>query len=303
MATKRKIDHIKQTIGNANNINDLLPILGYLSFENIQSFAYSEADSWNESVTNKTYWKSTSINHLLPNDIIQNILSFNTSQSNNKFVCKSWNKLCKKNRKLILKQDESKAIMDESNVRTYVIDENRSELTLQEKSKGYLGVYRHPHYGDCPFDDIHVPSNRFLIHKGRYTYDIYYDYHKEYEHENKRGYYEFIGLDDPENIVIEFAPYMNVGECFSGIYLEGNCKYYFENITFESEISKFWGHEVLFDVREDTELVLKNCIINLHGYTTPFRNWGKIKCIGCNFKNDFKYFVNLELIDCVCDMR
>eukprot|EP01084_Bolivina_argentea_P232840 392321_1 len=94
------IDSLISTVDTSRNTNDVVKLLDFIPFVNIQSFIKEQIKTFNLHQSRKAYYTITSINNIFPNDITQYILSFNKSNHINSIfnpICKTFKQFAEKN--------------------------------------------------------------------------------------------------------------------------------------------------------------------------------------------------------------
>ena len=173
---------IFREIKEATSLNDLQDVLGQIPLNAVKSFAISEYQKMSKKEQQAMQSKMLNPNKIFPDDLIQNILSFDYI-SQTRPVCKLWKKVCRKIednqskvRKEAIKAESKTFHSDRTKLmpavsRTFVVDPSRSKLTEEEQRAAYLGPYPNPQ--ELLSEDESQDGDRILIHSGTYIMDSF----------------------------------------------------------------------------------------------------------------------------------
>eukprot|EP01083_Nonionella_stella_P107558 311659_1 len=145
MATNVK-DLLCEHICNAQTINGILPLLRLIPFQAIQESVLEVIRDLDTNTANDIGYKCLSMTDILPDDLIQYIVSF-TDSLQMKYVSKPFNACYHKNKAVELKQRQRAIDKQELTYKpnyqqhntTWVIHPTRTHLTSEEIANGYEG--------------------------------------------------------------------------------------------------------------------------------------------------------------------
>eukprot|EP01083_Nonionella_stella_P090731 253510_1 len=300
MALNSKVKHLLSArVSDAQSINDIMPLLKSIPFEEIQEAILQVIAVLDTNTANDIKYKSLSMTDILPDDIMQHIVSF-TDSLNMKYINKPFYTCYNKNKLLELKQRQciiEKHVLP-CNVQyqqhndTWIIHPTRNHLDSEEIAKGYKG----------PLNDLRdvvdavKSGDKLLFHDGKYAETN----SAEFCFLDTAGEYQVIGIGN--NVFIEFC---NMNESFLvSRHLS------FKNVTLEMGD----GFQIDFNgslSMEDCEIVLgsshieiihgsfhaKNCVFS-GGNVSPIQVYCKatvatLNVIGCTFTHYSKTCISL----------
>eukprot|EP01083_Nonionella_stella_P278279 946325_1 len=133
-------------VSNAQTISDIIPLLHCIPLEAIQDAMLDVIRGLDTNTINDIQYKCLSITDIVPDDIMQHIVSF-TDSLNLKYINKTFNSCYNKNKALTLKQRQqiieqhalNPTVKYEENNNTWVIHPKRSHLNREEIASGYKG--------------------------------------------------------------------------------------------------------------------------------------------------------------------
>lgn len=168
-------DHIK----SAEDASDLLGIASYsnvisgllqrIKLDTLRNCLIEEIDQMDDEIARVVHYNALSINHVIPEDVMRQILSFGdlNGLNQNKIVCKQWNRLNEQNEMRMLRKMYQD--VDDRNLeplgpdgQIWVIHPTRPELHPVEIKRGYRGPLR------CPLQIPQDSPVRALLHQGHY---------------------------------------------------------------------------------------------------------------------------------------
>ena len=137
-------DKLNTKVATAGDVNDLLPIIKCISIDKIKQFLHQNINEATMDLTKNMYFNSSSIDEIIPSDIIKHILSFQALNLEHvKRVNKQWNKLSNQNEKRYyssLQQNlnqNSPIPYHKSDTLTWTLHPRRTRLTRVEKHLGF----------------------------------------------------------------------------------------------------------------------------------------------------------------------
>eukprot|EP01084_Bolivina_argentea_P085858 155185_1 len=160
---------IYEQIDTAISINELMPILQFMELETIKNVMKSQLETIVSNEISNIFYKSLSIENILPLDIIQHITSFNNLR-NIKSVSKTFNKCYEKNKNIKSQQIEKEFLCKmnmnkNENNNTWIVDKNRTKLNEKEIKSKYKG----------PINNLSDAINntnsgdKILVYNGKYS--------------------------------------------------------------------------------------------------------------------------------------
>ena len=218
--------------------SDLSVFCQFLQLSDLRIFIQQQIDNMSVSAARMAYYRLLSINRVLPNDVVQHILSFGHCNQN-RDVCKQWNCLNIQNEKNMLQkmyrsmmERYPKSFAPDSN--TWVMYPGRPSLHPIEIEMGLKG----PLAPEMVNDDVMKPGDRVLVHDGKYIFESHLTSSKMLVH--------FIGLSpwSRERTVITLG---------RATYCE---QYLFDNLCVHMSCRDI-GMEI------NQKLMIQNCTIKL----------------------------------------
>ena len=172
---------------------DLFEILRYTNLENLKAFAHEQVDKLKELELRTAYHSGLPIGTVLPDDVMQHILSFEEfyAKIENRIISRKWNRLYQKNEENMLRTlyrsitEKYPEPLTPAND-TWIWHEVRRQLHPVEQGLGFRG----PLYG---LDEVHKKcksGDRVLVHRDVFQNNGYNDYQWEIFTKN----IHFIGL-------------------------------------------------------------------------------------------------------------
>merc|ERR1712130_943968 len=113
----------------------------FINLEEIKRILKCKIDAISDSEQMQMYYESTSLEQVLPMDVIQHITIFNESRETN-VISKSFNKCTQQNEQNRIKARENairSLIGTTEESQTWILHPTRKELTAQEKGQNYKG--------------------------------------------------------------------------------------------------------------------------------------------------------------------
>ena len=246
-------------IQSASIENKLRIILKAVPLSVIKALAIALVKNISTEKQLQLYYKALPMTHLLHDDVIQHIISFNefeeTRLINRKFKC-----LTKNNENTYYKQLYHLINKDQhdANIKTYIVNHNKSSLHSIEKELEYDG----PH---CDLEAV-IKScddgDRILLHHGRYP-----AYDKIFIEKN----IQIIGLTHRTEIQCDKSMYINSDnvrlqniKMFSdakgqSIIIYRGCSLSAVDCTFESGCIRNTVNDTLISLNPEASLTLNNC--------------------------------------------
>eukprot|EP01083_Nonionella_stella_P115338 341848_1 len=178
MVTSR-LDSIISFVEQANTPSDLTRLISmlisHIPLTVLQTFVKHHVQSSSNLLINRMYRDVLPIDHILPDDLIQNVLSFDRLSLAPKAVSKAFRRLSGKNDSIELKQ-RNKIIQDpqydfkidfQSETRWIVCtNPNRHQLSEEQLVNGYKGPFKLGNaLKQCQDEDV------LLLHDGEYIVD------------------------------------------------------------------------------------------------------------------------------------
>ena len=167
---------LQENVSDAHTVKDLMPFLGALSLDKLKDFINQNVDEFNASESKTMYFNSVSIDKILPDDIIQYILSFQSITDNHKtYVSKQWEKLSNQNERNYYLQLQSRLDKNgpirpynKTKNNTWIIHPTRTQLTKVEEEFGFKGPINDIVDAlDSITNDFECQSgDRLIIHEG-----------------------------------------------------------------------------------------------------------------------------------------
>eukprot|EP01084_Bolivina_argentea_P059146 107962_1 len=241
---------------------DIISLLPFINIDSLQQFLKNEIKQFNDDTARKAYYESVSIMDILPDDIMQHIISFNLD-SKSRFVNKQCNKqVNQENKKFVTEQHNAfnPIIPFKKNINnTWIINKDRKILNETEIENGYKG----------PIESIDEAiekcqsGDKLLISDGKYECDLAVsnDVH-------------LIGVGDNVSISSKCSVYVD------DMSTDKKCNVYFENISIEAP-----PDESVINV-SNSNLWMKNCEI---------RSTGRSGDIGVMVRDDSNFMAK----DCI----
>eukprot|EP01083_Nonionella_stella_P069391 184996_1 len=276
-------DSLHERVCNAQSTNDLIPLLELIPLQIIKVALLQAVHNWDRNIN-----CSLSLTDIVPQDIIQYIVSF-TDSLDMKYINKSFNSCYNKNRTMEFKQrqriiDAQEFIPNikyEQHNQTWIIHPTRTHLNNEEIAKGYKGPINAM---DDVCDTIRA-GDKLLFYDGIYV-----------EEDSEFGFLEddlqIIGIGDEvvmkiratnQTILVSHKLYLkNIKlEMGDGFLIHDNGAVSMEDcqITTGSSCIEVWNGS----------LNAKNCLFdNDEGDVSPIQGYygsydPKINIIGCTF--------------------
>ena len=272
-------------VSNASDVAQIIPILQQLPLTAIKNIATQELMHLSNEESRGIYYNSMALDHILPDDITQHIISFcgpNLYQT----IDKNMQKLTLRNQRIHYKkvyetiETNSKTypckheIEYNKNINsTWIVDMNRDKLYPIEEELEFKGPYHE--LEDILKLDEYKANDRIIIHAGYYEFD-------EYENEAFFPRYGFIhknlqiiGIGDVE---------LNTDTTF---YIQDNAKVYMENINISTEEEEETDDGTIFGVLQlgpSCKLWAKNCSFE-NGYSQIMvRDGAELYLDACKFE-------------------
>jgi len=138
------LDLSQSIVRRAESIEDLLPFLRYIPLLSIQSLINQHLNQQSPSKVKSIYHKAASIDEILPCDVMQHVLSFD-SFYHPRTVSKAWKSLSDKNEANYLKKMYAPVIVDEKDDdaieydKTFICHPKRTRAHPYEIGLGYEG--------------------------------------------------------------------------------------------------------------------------------------------------------------------
>eukprot|EP01084_Bolivina_argentea_P020965 38945_1 len=127
---------LKQHIGYANSLDDLLSFLAFIPLSDIQNLLITKIDQFNEHQTRTMYFNSLPLDIVLPESIIQSITSYNECRDINSVfqpICKQWVKYFNMNQKLLgISNIELQHNLNTSDIHQLLQTTNMSGLSINK---------------------------------------------------------------------------------------------------------------------------------------------------------------------------
>eukprot|EP01083_Nonionella_stella_P097431 273868_1 len=163
-------------VSNAKSINDILPLLHLIPLEPIQDVVLNAIMALDPNTANDIQYKCLSVTDILPQDIIQHIVSFGDSLKT-KYINKAFNNGYTKNQRLQLTQLQQ--IIDthefnptipqyEEGNKTWILHPTRTHLNSDEITKGYEALLNDLN----EVRDVVQSGDKLLFHDGEYAYQF-----------------------------------------------------------------------------------------------------------------------------------
>lgn len=187
--TQFMMEEINNHIDSATKLQDLLSIyIHSIPMQMIKDFCKKTITNDDNNINIKSiHWKIISIERILPQDIIQYIISFHLLDLQSiKCVSRKWNLLSRKNEKLhyiklLKKTDQSFVTYDETKNTTYIIRHPKSNLTSIEKDMGFKKFPTNS--ADDSTITFHISKylngDRFIIFPGSYECIKQFNFNKD----------------------------------------------------------------------------------------------------------------------------
>ena len=159
---------IHSYIDSATAPVDLLEILRFANLENLKAFAHEQVDKLKETELGTAYHSGLPIGAVLPDDVMQHILSFEGfyAKIEKRTICRKWNRLYQQNEEKMLRTlyrpiaAKYPELLTPSND-TWIWHEVRGQLHPVEQGLGFRG----PLHG---LDEVHrkcKSGDRVLVHR------------------------------------------------------------------------------------------------------------------------------------------
>eukprot|EP01083_Nonionella_stella_P196267 722310_1 len=274
MVTSR-LDSIISFVEQANTPSDLTRLISmlisHIPLTVLQTFVKHHVQSSSNLLINRMYRDVLPIDHILPDDLIQNVLSFDRLSLAPKAVSKAFRRLSGKNDSIELKQ-RNKIIQDpqydfkidfQSETRWIVCtNPNRHQLSEEQLVNGYKGPFKLGNaLKQCQDEDV------LLLYDGEHTIS-------ESLFLTKNKALSLIGMSD--NVVITIA---SLRTPIGDIDLE-SIKLYFNNVHLRG------SHSALeIDIDRDAHLWMEQCIVNLSLHITLGID-SSLHVKNCDFKGE-----------------
>ena len=249
---------ILDTIQKAESYEDLMPsLMQLIPLDEIKQILSKKLD---DEKLDLKYCKILSIEQLLPQDIIQYILSFAV----NKSVNKNWNKLAKQNEKQqyqrILRHDSPCVKFDSKLNNVFVVNPKRDYLSSIEKELNFKAAYKqirdlfNDHEGQFSNGDI------VIIFEGHQTFPFKRSEGKAYIAINTS--ISIIGFTKMARLFTDDqVKDLGIGDIFDVGKDEPNVNVYIENVDFD-----FGGCECMFNMHNKSTLILNQCRLSYDMY-------------------------------------
>ena len=161
-------------VNTATATVDLFELLRFVNLDDLKIFAHEQVTKLNEPASRIAYHSVLPITNVLPNDMMQHILSFGSfhEKIENRIICKQWNLLYKLNEENMLRtayrsvNDKYPNPVAPCND-TWVWHQVRKKLHPLEKRLGYKG----PVYGLKDVEKYCKSGDRVLIHRDVFEED------------------------------------------------------------------------------------------------------------------------------------
>ena len=177
---------LQQFIHSATNVEQILPILKSLSLSDIKNFAIQNLKKINTKKQKKIYFKALPITQIVPDDLIQHILTFNKF-GDTRFVNKTFKLFTDKNEKNYYEKLHQSLNKNKHNeTTTIVVNQHRNKLYPFEEKARYKG----PCYNIEQAIELCDNDARIVIHPGEYKF---------YDVVNITENIQIIGLNDRNN--------------------------------------------------------------------------------------------------------
>lgn len=271
---------VSREIKQAKKLTDLQAVLKRIPLDHIKAFACKEYNKMSEKQQRIIQLKMLNPNKVLPEDLIQNILSFEYC-SQTKPVCKLWEKVCckiednrSKLRRARIKKESPKFDAERMRLmpavaRIFVVDHSRSTLSEEEQHEGYLGPYANPQELLSKVNS--KDGDRMLIHSGTYIMDPLLIYKQ----------IQLIGIGP--SVVLKYSQNVILDENGDSahLYFLSPCdSVYFENIEIYCGLSDhFWG---CVEFTDGGTLWMKDCSISTCNRAVKV-GWGGFRALNCRF--------------------
>eukprot|EP01083_Nonionella_stella_P169282 573703_1 len=284
---------LRDYVCNAQSINDIMHLLTLLPFQTIQDSILEVIGGLNTDTANAIRYKCCSITDILPDDITQHIISF-TDSLDMKYVNKSFNNCCNKNKALELKHrqqiiDEqvfNPIVKYEQHNKTWIVHPTRTRLNNEEIANGYGG----PLNTLKDAMDTVQSGDKLLFYSGEYIETDECEFETLVECNDT----QIIGVES--NVLLKFTEV---------ICIDGN-NVYFKNVKIEMEDSWFIKeHSSLFmddceimmgdsiDVGDCATFSAKHCVFNVP-ISVEYDSNVNVNIISCTFtQNNQKVCIGL----------
>ena len=155
-------EQVRNYVGNATNLDDLLPMLKHLSFDAVKAFVTQQIEQESAKKLNKIYYNQLSIEDIPPSDVLQHILGFD-GLYHPKAISKHCKALSEKNEMNHFSKLYEATSHNDSVANTLIVHPKRTHLNRIEISLGYRGPMSLEEALDSCGD-----GDRLLIHDGVY---------------------------------------------------------------------------------------------------------------------------------------
>ena len=127
------VDHIEQAL----TLRDLEGVLETVSFYSLKQFLIQTINDGNDNTSTSRFFCCSSINEVLPDDIIQKVLLFEIDNDRNqkRAVCKKWNQLCMKQNKIEFRRKCGKIKQLKGDEKEQYLEKEIQRLTVQNYLK------------------------------------------------------------------------------------------------------------------------------------------------------------------------
>ena len=155
-------------VNTATVPEDLFQILRFVKIDDLKAFAHGQIDKFKEMELQTAYHSGLPLKTVLPEDVMQHILTFEDfySNSENRIICNQWNRLYQKNEENMLRTLYDKVnetypepLTPEND--TWIWHDARRRLHPMEQRLGYRG----PVYGLDEVDQHCKSGDRVLVHR------------------------------------------------------------------------------------------------------------------------------------------
>eukprot|EP01083_Nonionella_stella_P169281 573701_1 len=239
---------LRDYVRNAQSTNDIMHLLTLLPFQTIQDSILEVIGGLNTDTANAIRYKCCSITDILPDDITQHIISF-TDSLDMKYVNKSFNNCCNKNKALELKHrqqiiDEqvfNPIVKYEQHNKTWIVHPTRTRLNNEEIANGYGGPLNTLNEAA----DTVQPGDKLLFCDGEYDASGEDQFLDEFRFMIEEYDPQIIGVGN--NVLLKFAEVID-------IYCND---IYFKNVKIE--MNYHWG------IATDSSLFMEDCEIMMGG--------------------------------------
>eukprot|EP01083_Nonionella_stella_P078140 213670_1 len=171
---------LHEHVDSAEHIDDLIRILGYIPLNLVQNMLHQHIDelsTCDSDVLRKYRYRVEPIDNILPECIIQHVLSFN-SLNHAKSVSTKWKKYSEKHEAIFVKQmlaaitNNQYGLHDSNKNTIWVVHPSRKKLHPWEEQFGCKGPINTFRIEDILGRGIIklASGDRVLIHNGQYTY-------------------------------------------------------------------------------------------------------------------------------------